>query len=47
MATKVHTKEKKAPAPDGSVYQKEINTWTLVDIENRLLACERNLNLDV
>ena len=47
MATKVHTKEKKAPAPDGSVYQKEINTWTLADIENRLLACERNLHLDV
>jgi hypothetical protein len=48
MATKgVHTKEKKAPAQDGSVYQKEISTWTLGDLENRLLACERNLHLDV
>jgi len=44
MATKgVHTKEK----PDVSAYQKQISSWTLEDLENRLLACERNLHLDI
>ena len=44
MATKGAQKK---TAVDGSVYQKEINSWTLEDLENRLLACERNLHLDI
>lgn len=38
---------KKQAATDESVFQKEIGSWSLEDLENRLLACERNLHLDV
>ena len=44
MATKAN--QKKQPT-EVSVYQKEINSWTLPDLENRLLECERKLHLDI
>jgi phage/plasmid-associated DNA primase len=45
MATKSST-QKKTPVQDGSVYQKEINSWTLEDLNNKLIDCETNLHLN-
>jgi NOL1/NOP2/fmu family ribosome biogenesis protein len=45
MATK--GSQKKTTTVDTNAYQKEIKTWTLGDLEKRLLACERNLHLDI
>ena len=41
------TQKKSTPVPDGSVYQKEINSWTADDLNNKLNDCERNLFLNL
>lgn len=43
MATKGNQKK----APDGSAYQKEINSWTRDDLNSKLNDCEKNLHLDL
>jgi hypothetical protein len=43
MATKGVQKK----APDGSAYQKEINSWTSEDLNSKLNDCEKNLHLDL
>jgi len=43
MATKGTQKK----APDGSAYQKEINSWNPDDLNSKLNDCEKNLHLDL
>ena len=43
MATKGVQKK----APEGSAYQKEINSWTPEDLNSKLNDCEKNLHLDL
>jgi len=45
--SKASTQKKATPVPDGSVYQKEINSWTADDLNNKLNDCERNLYLNL
>jgi hypothetical protein len=45
--SKASTQKKATPVPDGSVYQKEINSWTADDLNNKLNDCERNLFLNL
>jgi hypothetical protein len=47
MATKGTTHKKAQPQPDGSAYQKEINSWTPEDLNSKLNDCERNLYLNL
>lgn len=48
MATKGSTQKKSTQSqPDGSAYQKEINSWTSTDFDSKLNHCERNLHLDL
>lgn len=47
MATKASAHKKAQVQADGSAYQKEINSWTALDLDSKLNDCEHNLHLDL
>jgi NOL1/NOP2/fmu family ribosome biogenesis protein len=47
MTTKTNTANKKNAEQTTSAYQKEINSWSAGDLEEKLTECEKNLHLDL